>query len=282
MIYKRLGILGAISVAAVVSGVLVGCSSSSSVTPSSPTVDTTGGLTSNPGTGAPTGSSGKPQQVQVTVNGQTEQATLPPYETITSGENIAVLPSTPGTPILAGLGYGTTAAVKKVKPDAPGIQGEVFVDGHDTGITVTSGGYLSGPLILVPGYHVIIAYGPWVIVSGNVFNPQQLNVNNYMEFGVWVNTDGQASVPSTIGGALPANGGGVRNGHEVTVTYTQTDFLTGSGSLQLDGMVSPSTLFQQKPVVNGSVIFRGFSSNDTVPTAGLNDIIFNYIQTTTP
>jgi len=168
MIYKRLGILGAISVAAVVSGVLVGCSSSSSVTPSSPTVDTTGGLTSNPGTGAPTGSSGKPQQVQVTVNGQTEQATLPPYETITSGENIAVLPSTPGTPILAGLGYGTTAAVKKVKPDAPGIQGEVFVDGHDTGITVTSGGYLSGPLILVPGYHVIIAYGPWVIVSGNV------------------------------------------------------------------------------------------------------------------
>lgn len=284
MISKSLGIYGVISAAAIVSGILAGCGSSNTVQGISPTVSSTGGLATAPGSGPAGGvdSSPAPQQVQVTVNGTQETATLPANETIQPGANVNVLPSTEGTPIFTGLQYGSGAAKHATKVTGPtgkpmttGAQGEIDVDGVNTGVTVTSGGWLSGPLILVQGQHTLTAWGPFSIVGGSAFNPTQLDISSYFQFGITIDSDGNGSIPTNLAMQLPADGGAIKNGHYVVVTYPTPDFASGSGTLAINW--PGGGVQQNKPVVNGVATFRAFTNPAIIPSSGVGTVVFTYI-----
>jgi len=187
-----------LSLAAVVGSALCGCGgSSSSVQGNTPSITTTGGLTTNPGAGTPGASSGStPTQVQVTVNGSVVTGTLPANETIPASGNVDVV--SPGVPILTGLTLAPKSSIHKGLPTVSnGAQGEVDVDGCDTGLTVDSQGDLSGYLFLTPGDHNITAVGPFAIIGGSSFNPTQLSIGKFV-FNVTVNPDGIGSIPSAL------------------------------------------------------------------------------------
>jgi len=237
-------------------------------------INTTGGLTTASGSGtAGTSSGSTPQQVQVTVNGSLVTGTLPANETIPASGNVGTI--APGIPILIGLTLGPKTKQEKGAPTVSnGMQGEVDVDGCDTGLTVNSQGDLSGYLFLVPGSHTITAIGPFAIIGGSTFKPTQLSVGNFV-FNVTVNPDGISSIPSALSVSLPVNGGSLKNGHFVKVTYPTPDFASGSGSLILawPGV----TIHQTHPVVNGNVTFKALSDNTAVPSGGLTTVTYSYI-----
>jgi len=274
MVSKRLGIYGLISAAALVSGVLVGCGgSSASVQGASPVVVTTGGITNTSGAGPAGGvtSSSAPQQVQVTLSsGATVTGTLPAGETIPAGGTIATIPA--GVPIIQGLTLGPKFHGGHSAP-ATGGQGEVWVDGTNTGLTVDSSGSLSGVLILVTGAHTIHAQGPFSIVTGI----QQLGVGQF-NFGVVVLADGNASIPVGLNLRLPSNGGTLANGNYVTVTYPTPDFAAGSGSLFIgySGITVTKTLAMQNGVATYNQLTPKTSS--AIPQGGVDNVTFNYHQ----
>jgi len=274
MFSKKLGVYGFLSAAALVSGALVGCGGSSSVGGGPPSIVTTGGLTTTNGSGtAGTSSGSTPQQVQVQVNGQTVTGTLPANETIPNSGNVNVI--SPGVPILQGLQLGPKAKHEKGAPTVSnGAQGEVDVDGCDTGLTVDNQGDLSGYLILVPGTHNITAIGPFAIVGGSAFNPTQLSVGQFV-FNVTVAPDGIGSIPSALSVNLPINGGSLKNGHFVKVTYPTPDFAAGSGTLVL---AWPGTTITKNVVIsNGVVTFKALTNNTPVPSTGLSSVTYSYI-----
>jgi len=274
MVSKRIGIYGFISAAALVSGILVGCGGSSSdVSGNVQSVSATGGL---PGAAAGSGPAGTssgnaPQQVQVTVNGNTQTGTLPAGETIPPSGNVDVLPT--GQPIINGLTLAPKAHVTQTKPQSGGhTQGEVDVDGQNTGLTVLSDGSLSGYLILVPGNHVIDAWGPFNITGGSAFSPKTLTVGKF-EFGVVVGNDGVGSIPSALSMQLPANGGALNNGSYVKVTYPTPDFATGSGTLIL--AYSGVTITKTQFLSNGLATYKALSNHPTIPGGGVDSVTFN-------
>jgi len=274
MISRRVGKFGLITAAALVSGALVGCGGSASPGGGSPSVTTTGGLSTASGSGtAGTSSGSTPQQVQVTINGQTVTGTLPANETIPASGTVATV--APGIPILNGLTLTTKARQEKGAPTVSnGGQGEVDVDGCNTGLTVDSNGDLSGYLFLVPGNHTITAIGPFSIVGGSAFNPTQLTITGSFNFGVVVNPDGVASIPSALSVNLPVNGGTLKNGHFVNVTYPTPDFAGGSGTLIL---AWPGVTIQKVEVfANGKATYKALTNNTPVPSTGLTSVTFNY------
>jgi len=274
MILNKFSVCGSV-LAAVLAGIsIVGCGGgSSSVSGAQGSIKTTGGLTTTTQTFTTgVGSSTSPQQVQVTVNGTNQNATLPPGETITSGQSVAVVPP---TTIINGLAGPATRGAHAA-PQA-GTPGEVDVDGKNTGLTVTSGGALSGYLILTPGNHVITAYGAFNIVGGTAFSPTTLTIAKFV-FGVIVNADGTSTIPGALTLNLPINGGTLKNGHVVTAGYPAV-FATHTGTLILSysGVIVSKT---QPLVVNSSTGFatatyNALSNHPNLPSTGLDSVEFD-------
>lgn len=271
MVSKRLSIYGFISAAAIVSGALAGCAgSSSSVQGASPVVTTTGGITNTQGTSPAGATTTQPgQQVQVTINGTPTTGVLPVGEVVPQNGIVATIPS--GTPIIQGLQLAKFNG-RKGAPET-GAQGEVDVDGVNTGLTVTATGELSGILILVPGQHTIHAEGPFAIVSGI----QQLTVGQF-NFGLVVLADGNASIPSSLEIRLPANGGSLANGNFVTVGYPTPDFAAGTGTLSIQ--YSGITVNKVRPLANGAATYKQITSqaDSNIPSTGVDNVTFNFRQ----
>ncbi len=181
----------------------------------------------------------------------------------------------PGNPILNGLTLAPKAHIKITTPTTSGgVQGEVDVDGCDTGLTVDSAGDLSGYLFLVPGNHTITAIGPFDIVGGSAFNPTTLTVGKFI-FKVTVNADGIASIPSALSVSLPINGGNLKRPHFVKVTYSIPDFSTGSGVLTLNW--TGTTIAKTVTVVKGKATFNALTNNALVPSTGVTSVEYDYV-----
>jgi len=283
MVSRKLGIYGLISAAAIVSGILAGCGgSSSSVEGLGGPVQTTGGITNSAGTSSTgVGSSSSPQQVQVQVGGQTVTGTLPAGETIQANQPFCTIP--PGVPIIQGLAPGTkyghvgaTPAATNAKPTT-GQQGQIWVDGQNTGLTVQSDGSISGYLILTTGTHTITAYGPFTITGGSAFAPAQLTVGQF-NFGVRVLADGNGSIPSNLNMKLPANNGSWAHGPYVIVTYPTPDFATGHGDLTIV-VDSARTINQGRTLSSGVASYYSLGASmisHTIPANGVETVTFNY------
>jgi len=155
-----------------------------------------------------------------------------------------------------------------------GAQGEVDVDGCNTGLSVNSQGDLSGYLALVPGVHNVTAIGPFVIQGGSTFDPTKLSVGNFV-FNVSVNPDGFSSIPSALSVNLPINGGTLKSGHFVNVTYPTPDFARGTGVLRLDW--PGITIEKSQLIVNGKVSFRALKNNARVPLGGVSTVTYSYV-----
>jgi hypothetical protein len=281
MVLRKLGIYGFISAAAIVSGILAGCGGSNNVQGLGGTVDTTGGITTSSGTSA-TGasSSSAPQQVQVVTSSGPITGTLPAGESIPAGGTVAVIP--PGVPIIQGLtlasfhGHQTipVASGTNAKPTT-GSQGQVWVDGTNTGLVVDSSGELSGYLILTPGNHVVTAYGPFSIVGGSAFAPVSLTVGVF-NFGVVVLGNGAASVPTALNMRLPSNGGSWAHGPFVTTTYP-SDFSSSLGQLIIV-VDSARTIRESKRFVSGVATYYSLGASlisHNVPQNGVVSVTFN-------
>jgi len=283
MVSRKLSIYGFISAAAIVSGILAGCGGSSSVAGLGGTVATTGGITTAPGTSA-TGvaSSPAPQQVQVTTGSGPITGTLPAGESIPVGGTVAAIP--PGVPIIVGLTLTTSFNGHKTVPTpaatgarpTTGSQGQIFVDGQNTGVTVDSSGALSGYLILTPGNHTVTAFGPFSILGGTAFAPTALTVGVF-NFGVVVKSDGVPSIPTALNMKLPSNGGSWAHGPFVTATYPTPDFASSNGSLII--VVDSARTIKENKVFNSGVatyFSLGASLiNHNVPANGVTSVTFN-------
>jgi len=274
MISKRLSIYGFISAAAVVSSALVGCGgSSASVQGLSPIISTTGGVSSAGGT-SPTGAAalGTPQQVQVTSNGSTVTGTLPAGESIPPGGTVAVISNS--TPIINGLSPAKIKGDKKAP--TTGTEGQVWVDGTNTGLVVQSDGSLSGILILTVGNHVIHAEGPFSLTGGSVFAPQTLTVGQF-NFGVIVLPDGVPSVPSALTFKLPANMGTLQGGNFAYAGYN-SEFAGYTGTLVITypGVtVAKSKVLTLDAQGNESATYNALSGHPSIPSTGVSNVTFN-------
>ena len=283
MVSKRLSIYGFISAAAVVSGVLVGCGGGgSNVSGSSGTVNTTGGVgttTQTFTTGV--GSSTTPQQVQVTVNGSTVNASLPAGTTIPAGSNVAVIPP---KPIINGLTRGPKVIGEKAAPQST-IAFEVYDNGADTGVSVDSTGSLSGYLILIPGNHKLTATGPFTIVGGTGLVPSKLTMQA-VTFGVPVLPSGIPAIPDYVNAKLPANNAKIAKGAFVTAYYDPS-FAGYSGTLTIK--YGATTLIKNikfavdtvatDPYV-GDVFgtYNALSQHPAIPRAGVDSVEFDVQQ----
>ena len=261
-------------VAGFVSLIIIGCGGTSSTQGLNGSVVTTGGFQTAAGSGTPGKSTGStPQQVQVTVNGQSVNATLPANETIPVSGTVATI--APNVPILIGLSPAPkTGGAAKPPSVSGGATGEVDVDGCNTGLTVTSNGSLSGYLAMVPGNHRITAIGPFTIVGGTVFSPTSLTVGQFI-FDVNIGTDGISSIPATLGVNLPINGGTFKAGHYVRVGVSTPDYATAKFTLTLTWPAA--SLIQTEGFVGGFGTYKAFRTNLTVPAEGISTVQWSYI-----
>jgi len=263
MLSFRMKGFGLICLAMAVGGVLSGCGGSSgSGMPQSPTISATGGVNSQSGTSS-TGAtqSTVPQQVPVTTASGTVTATVPPGESFSAGTPVSVIFG--GQPIITGVTYAAKTRA----------QGDVLVDGQESGVTVLPDGSLSGNLILTQGNHTLTAQGPFNISN----NSNTLTVQTF-NFGVVVLADGNGSMPVALTMRLPANDTGsvTSNGNFVNVTYATPDFAGGSGTLTISwpGVVKD----QKKAVIKGVANYAdlNFQPNDAIPAGGVSTVTFNY------
>jgi len=272
MVSKRLSIYGFISAAAVISGVLVGCGGGGGGSTPAPVVKTTGGVSSTSGTTTTTvTTSTTPQQVQVTAAGSATPVTaiVPPGESFTAGTPVAVVNNT--APIITGLSLAPKTVGEKAAP-ASGTQGQLYIDGVFSGVTIVNGSF-SSPFVLTSGPHKLEAFGPYTITGGSVFAPTTLTVGNLI-FGVQVSAAGIPSFPSSIALVLPENGGTLTKANSVSLTYP-SPFLTNSTTLTV---VDASGVSYAEPVVlaNGSAKYTlVHSTSRPIPAAGISSITFN-------
>jgi len=265
MISNRLSIYGLISVAALVSGVLVGCGgSSASLSGIHPSVADTGGVTTGTGATATTqGPFGQPTQVQVTINGSPAQAVIPAGTTISPGTPFAVVTNT--QPFINGL-----TPSHKGKPMQG--TGQILINGQPTGLTETNG-VISGNIALPQGNYTLSISGPFTITSSTDAS-FQLTVGEFI-FGI--NSNGTTcSVPAKVNMLLPANGGSTYGDNFVTVTEPFT-----TGTVKLILVTSNWTKIQSGTVDSGgNFTFKDFNSDpsDIIPASGLTSIEFDYTQ----
>ncbi len=275
MVVRRLGSLGIICVAGLMGGVLAGCGSSTSTQGVSNLVPTTGGIPTSPGTSNNTVAAGNaPQQVQVTVNGTSETATLPAGVSLTAGENVDVIPA--GATPISGLTYGPSfhkPASVTVKP-AQG-QGSITVNNVDTDQTLSSNGDLSGNLCFPPGEYTVTFIGPWTVTTSA--NANVLTINNNIVLNFPVDSNGIAGLPTAMTLNLPGNGGALTNGPYATVQMPLPDFSTGSVSLRLSDLntyPSSISLTNTEALYNGAATIKGHRTTDFVPLNGLGSVTF--------
>jgi len=278
MVSKKLSIYGFISAAAVISGAMVGCGGGSSSSGSTPTpITTTGGVATSPGSVATAvTASATPQQVQVTVGGTAVTGTLPAGESIPAGGSVGVVKNS--APIIAGLGLAPRVVGEKAAP-ASGTQGQVWVDGVNTGLTVDASGTLSGVLLLVPGNHTIHAQGPFVIVSGSAFAPKTLTVGQF-NFGVVVLADGTPSIPSDLALSLPVNNGLLTPSSKYHVDTQYPEAFKGyTGKLVISYGATTVTKSQilADDTVNAvsTASYSALSTHPRLLTNGVDNVTFN-------
>jgi len=283
MVSKRLSIYGFISAAAVVSGALAGCGgSSSSISGTSGTVPTTGGTkTSTQTFTSGVGSTPTPQQVQVTVNGTTQTASLPAGTTIPAGANVAVIPP---TAIINGLTTGPRVIGEKGAPQET-IPYEVYDNGKDTGVKITSTGGFSGYFILVPGNHHLTASGPFSITGGATgLLPGKITMQT-VGFGVPVLSTGIPAIPDGLNLNLPTNNSFIAHGAYATAYYDPS-FAGYTGTLTIKYGATTITKSVKFALDTSSDSFAGdvfgtynaLSQHPKIPRAGLDSIEFDVAQ----
>jgi len=300
---KRLKIYGFVSAAAIVSGVVTGCAGSSvSVKSAAPPIHTTGGVptagngsVASGNTGSTDNSNGAPpSQVQVSIPGISAPvvATLPTNSTIPPDGAISVIgavqPGQTPQPLINGVTTVMPTLAHGPKPmSAPSSAAplEIYVDGHDSLLAVTSDFALPQALILVPGTHQICINGPFYFPSAT-FIPF-LTVQQ-IEFDVIVvdTTPTGSTTPSTktstptLSLGLPTNGSPVL-GNSYVVTTTFDPFFNGyKGVLSLSATAQGDAwdLSQSKPITGGTATFRAVTSQKVVPGSGLALVKFAVTQ----
>jgi len=279
MVSKQLQFFGFISVAATLSGVLIGCGGSSATTSSiGGSIQTTGGVTTQLGSSTtPVPTSNSPQQIQVlTSGGGTVTGIVPPGQpAITTTTLVSVIPA--NVPFINGLsvpkfkGLGTLAHPVNISYN----QGATW---SYSGSNVQTDGSINPPIVLVAGTSEWLqAVGPFAFAGGTLFKPTQLTVQQFI-FGIVVDSTGAASIPSGMNLKLPVNGGTVAAGNFVTVNYPTPNFNTGSGHLKITwpGEVSAQT----RAISGGTATFNDAllvgKPNDNVPRSGVDLVQFIY------
>jgi len=279
MVSRKLNILGLISAAAVVSGVLVGCGGSgATVAGTSTTVTTTGGVTTTTGNSTTTvSSSTSPQQVQVTTSGGTVTATVPPGQpAISSSTTLAVIPS--GTSFFNGLSG-------VVKPRGGGA-GEVFISydrntWYDTGVLVGTNGTLSQNMVFAApttsAFSTPIFFkiqGP-LNFTGSGTSGATLTVGQLI-LGFFIAADGKTSLPLTLALNLPANNGSTAGGNYANLSFP-SEFAVGVGTLHINW--PGVTKIQTKTAVRGLLSFSDplSDTSDHIPAAGVDTVEFDMI-----
>jgi len=279
MISKKVGILGSITAAALVCGVLAGCGgSSASVAGINVSVPVTGGVQNQGATlGADVSAATTPQQVQITAaDGTTQTVVVPPGESFHAGDQAVVL--APDQPLLGGLSTGprTNGAVKPQQ----GANLPIYVDGVPSGVFLNAVGALTLGLLLGPGNHVLSIHGAVTITgTSSTGTPSVLNVNDSITLKCVVNGI-TASLPINLLGKLPGNGGSTANGNSITGDLL--GFPVGYGQLILTW---PGVTKNQKVPLRathagliGTFTFHDplNNSDDTIPTNGIDTITFGY------
>jgi hypothetical protein len=210
-----------------------------------------------------------PQQVQVTVGGTTQTASLPSNTPLTAGQSVTVFGS--DTPIFVGLSNPASAA--------PGRQGGgnilIYMYGHtdvvhDTGVHITRDGRLSGRVCCPDGHFTVFVPGPMFIARGG----NRLDIQEGFDLNFWVRL-GIASLPVAMDGELPANGGS-------TVPlrlFSDLPSVYGGGDARLQVFHANGSLQQTHAVASdGTVEFHDFQMTgaSSIPRVGIDSFTFTY------
>ncbi len=242
--------------------VVTGCGGSGSGTPVTPgTVNANGGIVTLERV-AGTSATAAGTDVVITDAGGTELGILPDGSSFVAGDSFAVVPS--GTPFLTDLSLSGRAP------------GDVFVDGQLSRIKIsnrTSGSLLQGAqfdrkLILTRGTHSVVCTGPFTMSNGG----QVLTIGQF-QFLVEVMPNGKSSIPTSILGTLPSNGGSTQ-GKSLTVLSNSA---FGGRMFQLfidhsNGVLDKTV----KSSLGGASTYNDLQigANAQIPNSGLNSIFF--------
>ncbi len=259
--------------AALVFGV-VGCGGSGS----NPTVDPTepvnvnGGVQQNQGGLENTlPASANEQLVTVLVDNQDVEAVVPPStNSAPAGTPLAVFRA--NVPIIEGLEV-EGAAESLTRSGTIIVNGQVL-----NGVRLTRLGRLSRALAFLPGAigaqqgrYDVLFQGPMRIRRGNRFlTIQQIRLN------FLVNANGVASVPVSLTGKLPVNGGSTLASTGAFVSFTVPQDYDGQEAnltiTKSNGDLSKTVLIQG----NGGTFNDLFPGNHPIPANGVNEVRWTF------
>lgn len=283
---KKLSVFGVISIAAIVSGLLIGCGGSgSSNSAPGPTISTTGGISSTTGNSTTVvPSSASPQQVQVTLgNGSTVTAMVPPGQpAFTPTSTLSIIPS--GVAIINGLAPGRfqrrTSGANPVNISYNKGATWLYTGvNFDSSGTLTQNIALVAPILSGAGNNskcYLQAVGP-LALTGTVNNGAVLTIQQLI-FGIVIDSLGVASLPATLTLDLPGNNGLTVPSNSASVNYPLPDYATGTATLLFTwpGIVRAQT----KSVTNGAVSYEGPSNSAPVriPSGGVTTVEYLFTQ----
>jgi hypothetical protein len=250
----------------VATSALVGCSGDATVgpDPGTPFIPVTGGATQASGTSNETRTaSSSPQQVQVTVGGNSVTGTLPAGIGVTTGQQVGTLD--PNTQLLQGM-HPTSGT--RAPGDIYLVQGGTQ---YPTGVHLNSDGTLSGRLILPDGFYTVFIQGPLVVErNGARLDIQSFIINGEVRGGAF-------SIPQTMSGQLPVDGGSsfpLRLDVQMPATFA-------NGYVELRVVHANGILHQDRTLVNGFAQFHDlvFGDNSIIPSTGVQTVEFSYSTT---
>jgi hypothetical protein len=194
---------------------------------------------------------------------------LPSETPLTAGEQVALFGT--GQPVLDGMrptgGSGGEFG-----------SGEIVIymltnsQPHRTGVFLNENGALSDRLICPNGDFRVSVNGPLAVVRGG----NRLDIRSFiMQIAV---RNGRASVPTSLSGELPVNGGSSFPLHLNATFHSQ--FANGFATLQVthdNGLLRQT----RRIPADGTVQFRDivFGENSVIPTTGVNTVEFIYTDT---
>ncbi len=261
---KILGLTAITSIAMIVAG----CAGSGSGVPVIPGVVTVNG-------GLSAGTSSNSTSVDATGGEQqvfnsfgSFVGVLPQGEMIVAGESFAVIPA--GVPILNSLSLEGRAS------------GDVFVNGVLTGVhivnrlsgTLLQGAMFDKPLIMPRNRRWTIRMeGPFLVASAG----QILRISQNISMTIESNGGATTSIPTFIGGTLPANGANSSNGQVMTAGIP-TVF---SGRMFRLTISHANGVLQKTQTLNlgGQVSYNDVvaGSNSAIPSNGVNNVDFSLL-----
>lgn len=254
--------------ALLVSSALVGCAGDATVSPNpgTPFVPAAGGVQQNQFTVTESRSAGAvPQPVSINIGGSTVQAFIPAGVAITAGQQVAVIRE--NNPVIQGLTVSDTSR-------APGdifIRRRPGTEEVPTGVHLRDDGSLSSAIIIPPGLWDVFVAGPLQISNGG----NTLNINTGLVLSGEVTTTGIASIPSSISGAFPVNGGST---HPLRLNVTMpTAFAGGNATLRITHGNGVLEQVRQVPA-NGTFQFHDLvvGGNSSIPVQGVGEVRFSY------